>query len=67
MPPKDCSLCRMEMADRLLDSDPNDITLSVIKFVLAINFLVLAYDSNHVDIITDIMTDMHSSHGGDNA
>jgi hypothetical protein len=57
----------MEMADRLLDSDPNDITLSVIKFVLAINFLVLAYDSNHVDIITDIMTDMHSSHGGDNA
>lgn len=66
-PPYDCNLCRIEMANRLLDCTEGDITASVATFVIAMNTLAFKYQVDLITLVREIMMDMHRSHGGDDA
>jgi hypothetical protein len=60
--PFDCPICRMEMADRLLDSVDGDITSSIIAFVTALNPLAIATNANVMFVIAQIMKELHEEH-----
>lgn len=63
-PPYDCDLCRIEVANRLLDCVPGDITASVATFVVSINTLATTFDTDIISVVRYVMIDLHDSHGG---
>ena len=66
-PPYDCNLCRIEMANRLLDCAEGDITASVATFLVAMNTLAFKYQVDLITLVREVMIDTHTSHGGDDA
>lgn len=65
-PPFDCTVCRMEMADRLLDSAEGDITASIATFIIAFNGLSTAFGTDIINMTRKLMIELHESHGGYN-
>lgn len=66
-PPYDCNLCRIEMADRLLDCHKGDITTSIGTFIVAMNSLAIKYNVSIGTLVREVMIELHAEHGGDDA
>ena len=45
-PPYDCDLCRMELADRMLDCADGDISVSVASFIASFILLTKTFDTD---------------------
>ena len=66
-PPYDCAMCRIEMADKLLDSVEGDITGSVATFIIAFNELAIKWNVHVTFVVAKVMQELHEQHGGEDA
>jgi hypothetical protein len=63
-PPYDCQLCRMELADRILDNVENDITVSFATFIVSFNAMAVKYGLDTISLSRALITEIHASHSG---